>query len=31
MWHLGTWLRAELGSAMLTVGLDDNEGLFQPK
>lgn len=31
MWHLGTRFRAELVSATLTVGLDDNKGLLQPK
>lgn len=31
MWCLGTWIGGELGGAGLTVGLDDLEGLFQPK
>ena len=31
MWCLGTWFSGGLGSAGLTVGLDDLKGLFQPK
>ena len=31
MWCLGTWFSGGLGSARLTVGLDDLKGLFQPK
>ena len=31
MWCLGTWFTGGLGSAQLTVGLDDLKGLFQPK
>lgn len=31
MWPLGTWFSGGLGSVGLTVGLDDFEGLFQPK
>jgi len=31
MWHLGTWFSDAPGSARLTVGLHDLEGLFQPK
>ena len=30
-WCLGTWLSGGLGSARLTVRLDDLKGLFQPK
>ncbi|KAK4815132.1 hypothetical protein QYF61_017573, partial [Mycteria americana] len=31
MWCLGTWFSGGLGSARLTVGLDDLKGLFQSK
>lgn len=31
MWCLGTWFSGALGSAGLTVELEDPKGLFQPK
>lgn len=31
MWHLGTWISGDLGSAGLMVGLDHLHLLFQPK
>ena len=29
MWRVGTWFSGGLGSARLTVGLNDLKGLFQ--
>ena len=31
MWHLGTWFSSGLGSVRFMVGLNDLQGLFQPK
>lgn len=31
MWHLGTWSSGGLVSVGFTIGLEDLEGLLQPK